>query len=331
MYSYTLASPGVPNRLIGFNGVNPSNLLSNVAINGLNANERLIGIDIRPSSGQLYGVTTTSTTDAARVVIINPRSGALTQVAPSGTTLPSGQFYGMSFVPGDESIRIISYNTGNNLRINPDTGVRIAFDSGLDYVLGDVNVSIAPVIANIAYRFGVNELGFTTATLYGIDTRGANSVLARINDFDDPLPPSTLGAMRTVGPLRINPATVVGGFDIQLVSNAAFAALSTDGVSSNLYRVNLVNGNTVLVGPIGSGIGLVDGLAIVSVGFDCLDLDGDGVVLPTTDGLMLLRAQMGMTGTDVTNGAIATPPPPRSTWAAIRFHMNSKCGTSFAL
>jgi hypothetical protein len=74
----------------------------------------------------------------------------------------------------------------------------------------------------------------------------------------------------------------------------------------------------------------VRGLAIAPFN-GCLDLDGNGVVDPLTDGLMLLRAQFGLTGTAVTNGAIANPTPPRSTWSAIRNYMNANCGTFFAL
>jgi uncharacterized delta-60 repeat protein len=61
-----------------------------------------------------------------------------------------------------------------------------------------------------------------------------------------------------------------------------------------------------------------------------LNLDGSGSA-PTAarDGLMLLRAMLGLTGTAVTQDAI-TGTPPRNTWAAIRTHLNTNCGTQFA-
>jgi hypothetical protein len=61
-----------------------------------------------------------------------------------------------------------------------------------------------------------------------------------------------------------------------------------------------------------------------------LDLDGSGgAPNAVSDGLMLVRAMLGFTGTNVTNGAI-TGTPPRNSWALIRDYLNQNCGTSFA-
>jgi hypothetical protein len=55
-----------------------------------------------------------------------------------------------------------------------------------------------------------------------------------------------------------------------------------------------------------------------------LHMDGANPMLATKEGLILLRAMLGFTGTAVTNGTgIATP------WATIRDDLNSKCGTAF--
>lgn len=61
-----------------------------------------------------------------------------------------------------------------------------------------------------------------------------------------------------------------------------------------------------------------------------LDIDGSGgAPNPVSDGLMLVRAMLGFTGTAVTNGAI-TGSPPRNTWPLIRDYLNQNCGTNFA-
>jgi len=45
---------------------------------------------------------------------------------------------------------------------------------------------------------------------------------------------------------------------------------------------------------------------------------------------MLLRAMFGLTGTTVTNGALATlPPATRTTWSAIRTYLNTTCKSTF--
>ena len=57
------------------------------------------------------------------------------------------------------------------------------------------------------------------------------------------------------------------------------------------------------------------------------DLDGDGLVLAATDGLMLLRAALGLTGDAVVAGATA-PGAPRTTWLDVRGYLNSACGVA---
>jgi len=57
-----------------------------------------------------------------------------------------------------------------------------------------------------------------------------------------------------------------------------------------------------------------------------LDIDGNGATAPASDGVMLLRAMFGLTGTAVTNGAVVGS----RTWADIRNYLNTQCGGSFA-
>jgi hypothetical protein len=65
------------------------------------------------------------------------------------------------------------------------------------------------------------------------------------------------------------------------------------------------------------------------LGGNCtLDVDGNSSIDALTDGLMLLRAMFGLTGTPVTNGAIGSGAT-RTTWAQIRPYLNGNCGTSF--
>lgn len=55
-----------------------------------------------------------------------------------------------------------------------------------------------------------------------------------------------------------------------------------------------------------------------------LNIDGSGNASAATDGVLLLRAMFGLTGTAVTNGVTTR------TWADIRTYLNSQCGGSFA-
>jgi hypothetical protein len=60
-----------------------------------------------------------------------------------------------------------------------------------------------------------------------------------------------------------------------------------------------------------------------------LDVDGNGTVDALTDGLIIIRAMFGLTGTSVTNGAIA-PGATRTTWAVVQAYLNGYCGAGFA-
>ena len=61
-----------------------------------------------------------------------------------------------------------------------------------------------------------------------------------------------------------------------------------------------------------------------------LDVDGNGTQDALTDGLIILRALFGLTGSTVTNGAIGGNNATRSDWTAIRTYLNTNCGGSFA-
>ena len=59
------------------------------------------------------------------------------------------------------------------------------------------------------------------------------------------------------------------------------------------------------------------------------DIDGDGQVLATTDGLMLLRVALGLTGDAVVLNATAAGAP-RVTWADVRPYLVTNCGLTVA-
>ena len=57
-----------------------------------------------------------------------------------------------------------------------------------------------------------------------------------------------------------------------------------------------------------------------------LNLDGSGNTSAATDGVLLLRAMFGLTGTAVTNGITLAS---GRTWTDIRTYLNTQCGGSF--
>lgn len=64
-------------------------------------------------------------------------------------------------------------------------------------------------------------------------------------------------------------------------------------------------------------------------GLGCLDPDQNDAIDAHTDGLLIIRAMFGLTGSSVTNGAVGTGAG-RTDWASIRTYLNANCGTAFA-
>ena len=160
--------------------------------------------------------------------------------------------------------------------------------------------------------------------------------------------PSGVQLISAAGP---SPYSICGGGKGSYTVTSTTATWSTPGHPSgcgafgtgtyNFYLTVLMPvGSTAPIGIVATTLG--DGFpspftdfqtstqALIFSASSCLDLDGNGKFDALTDGLMLIRAMFGLTGTAVTNGAIVGPSVPRPTWAAIRTYLNSNCGTSFA-
>jgi hypothetical protein len=57
-----------------------------------------------------------------------------------------------------------------------------------------------------------------------------------------------------------------------------------------------------------------------------LDIDGDGRVSATTDGLLLARIALGMTGNAVVAGGASNPNGERPTWPLVQDYLTRHCG-----
>lgn len=97
-----------------------------------------------------------------------------------------------------------------------------------------------------------------------------------------------------------------------VTSNTNFNSCSAR--NSGLSLANFINAQGTATGP---------GGAIP------YDIDGDGQVSALTDGLMLLRATLGLSGSAVVNGATAAGAP-RTTWAQVQPYLRSQCGLNVA-
>ena len=104
------------NQIVTFDTNTPSTPLAVVAITGLQSGETALGIDVRPATGQLYLLGSSS-----RIYVVDPVTGVATAVGAAFTPALSGTAFGFDFNPTVDRIRVVS-DTGQNLRLNPDTG-----------------------------------------------------------------------------------------------------------------------------------------------------------------------------------------------------------------
>lgn len=228
------------NRLVAFDAGRPSELTTNVAITGLAASERIVGLDVRPVGKVLVGLGSSS-----RLYVINPTTGA---AMPLGTTLfataLAGASFGFDFNPTVDRVRSSS-DADQNLRLHPELGTVAVVDVNFAYGQGDAGAGRNPAIVAMAYTNSM--AGATSTTLFAIDSEA--DILASIAAPNG-------GVLTTVGPLGVN-TTGDANLDISPVSGVLYASLTPSGTSvSRLYRVDPMTGTATVVGAIGGGVTL---------------------------------------------------------------------------
>lgn len=214
------------NTLLYCNGKTVAMPSKSIAVTGLPGSDKLLGIDFRPNTGQLFGISSGN-----RLYIINLESGAATPVgAAAFATALDGTFLGFDFNPTVDRIRVVT-NTGQNLRLNPETGGIAATDGSV----------ASAAIAAVAYT--QSRAGATSTVLFDIDV--TNNKLYRQD-------PPNAGTLVEVGNLNVD-AEGAGGFDISSDSAFAIAALTVGG-KNGLYSIDLKTGAATLGGIFGSNI-----------------------------------------------------------------------------
>jgi hypothetical protein len=161
------------NTLDKYSTANPEAVLNSATITGLQSGEKILGIDFRPATGELYALGSNS-----RLYTVNPSTGVASFVAVLSVAL-NGTSFGFDFNPAVDRIRIIS-STGQNLRANPITGATLV----------DVNINPGPAsVTSAAYDNNDNDpatptelyaLDATTSLLYEIDPPNAGTLIEPI-------------------------------------------------------------------------------------------------------------------------------------------------------
>ncbi|HVF87568.1 MAG TPA: DUF4394 domain-containing protein [Pyrinomonadaceae bacterium] len=253
----TNAAPSVPvfattrtNELVLFNSNTPETPISRKQITGIGNGSTVVGLDIRPATGQLYALVQrafTETLPPLNLFTIDPATAVATLVPGPSFGSFNAFGYGFDFNPVTDRIRVVATN-GMNLRVNPDTGEATA-DTPLAYASGDPNAGRAPSITGAAYTN--NFAGATSTTLYDIDSGNptlTSDILVRQGSVGgSPVSPDS-GQLFTVGALNFSTLEYVG-FDVAPgTADNAFAAMYFQDGPSQFFSVNLSTGAATRIG-----------------------------------------------------------------------------------
>jgi hypothetical protein len=245
-----IAGTTFQNFLVTWDSSNPNAILSGVALQGLQPNETLVGLDVRPTgtasnpTGTMYGVGS-----FGHLYTINQTTGQATMVnSTTFTPALNGSQFGVDWNPNSDQLRIVS-NAKQNLSVSP-TGV-VTAQTNIAPQASDEGANSAPNIVHIAYNN--NTAGASTTTLFGIDT-GRDRLVTFAN-------PSN-GQFTTIGALNFD-ATELGGFDISGATGTAYATFTNANQSRTTFgSVNLATGAFTPIGEVGGG-NILTGMTIL--------------------------------------------------------------------
>jgi hypothetical protein len=220
------------NAVFTFDTMDPLNGSMPMAITGLAAGERIVSIDIRPTTQMLYGVG-----DAGGVYRIDAM-GMATMVGMLDAA-PGSAALGIDFNPaadlsGGASLRVIT-GTGQNYAFNVNNGTNASGEG-----------AIPGGHPSVAYANNDTDPATGTA-LYYIDVQNDLLKVATGNFNNTMAAPITI---TTVGALGVD-ANGISGFDIT-VGNMAYASFTdADTGKSMLYGINLATGAATAMGSFG--------------------------------------------------------------------------------
>lgn len=245
--------------LVKFEVATPGTFTSVVRIAALgNVNAALVGLDVRPATGEVFALGYLPASSEAQLYKLNPASGALATIGPPltlGLGTANYTAIGFDFDPTTDRVRVTSANRVN-YRLNPNTGALEATDGLLTYASTDVNAGQTPGVGSSAHTN--SYLGATATTLYNIDEPYSRLVSQT---------PATSGTLRTaasliqgtaLGPLITSSPTVYTDFDIYYNpvtgTNIGYISHVVSGsiMTSYLYAIDLTTWVLTYVGSFGS-------------------------------------------------------------------------------
>ena len=256
----TLLGVTVDGSVVTFDSHNPSVLFSNVPITGLNANDRVLGVDWRPATNSFVAIGETS-----QLYTLNPATGVATPIGTGfAPVLENSPFtrYGIDINPTVDRVRVVGANSQNR-RLNPVTGAAVQADTALAFNPA-LNLSLAPRAVGTAYTNSVPGAPAGSTRQFILDS--FYNVLGEVG--------SQAGGNASFNGGVVNSALTImaggsivdfgdnAGFDISGVTGVAYASLelqsSLPGTPTGIYTIDLASGAAIMRGSTPTGVVLRD-------------------------------------------------------------------------
>ena len=216
-------------RLICFSEKDPDDARTIGRIKNLKGDDRLVGIDYRPATGELYGLG-----NKGGVYVVDDESGKASLKSNLNVPL-MGTSFGVDFNPVVDRLRIIS-DTGQNLADNVDTNNDTVTDGTLTNA-GPAGTPPPTALGVTGAAYTNNDADPNTGTtLFDID-----SALDQVSVQSRP------ASGQATGKLLVDTGPSVGADIYSTIRGGAtvrvqgFATLAVNG-KSGFYEVNLLQG-----------------------------------------------------------------------------------------
>lgn len=200
----------------------------------------LVGIDIRPADGMLYGVAGDGT-----IFTVDAKTGQATMKSKMSEVLKPGVVATVDFNPVADRLRVMG-SDGTSLRVNVDDGKAVV-DGSHKYKDGDANAGKTPKV--VAGAYSSSWKGTKATALYNVDA--ATGALVSQSPPND-------GVLNTIGSLGIALNAPVAFNIVAMGEDQNDGWLATGG---SLYKVDIKTGKAMTVGKIEGLSGTLNDIA----------------------------------------------------------------------
>jgi hypothetical protein len=305
---------------------------------GGNSEEDARAIAIHPAAHEVYiagytnGTLPSGTSGSLQSSSNGGSEGFIARFAPDLTMLGKATYYGGNSSDGFYTMAI-SPLTGNVYAAGGSLSGTLAGATGAAQTTGDTtngDAIVVAVTADLAFS-DITPNAFTFQPKSGVAPGSLQiSSPALITGIVDPAAAYITGAPGAAFCIS-SAATCTCDVSIQYIPAGVNAQISNNRYVCVRHTAPIaspaVNASTLHVGGAAGTFYVATGAPL---GSPCtLDVDGNGSIEALTDGLILIRAMLGMTGSSVTNlatGGGAT----RDTWELVRTYLNGNCGSNFS-